>query len=77
MKKVEESEVQADEQVKVEAVELDINEQQLIAQERERKNRLDKCNADVLKVLKKYEATLQINPRSPIGAPQIIVVLTS
>ena len=60
---------------KREDIQLDANEQQLIAQQRERKVKLDKANKAILATLKKHEATLQINPHSPIGNPQIIVVL--
>lgn len=58
-----------------EAVDLDVQEQQLIAKERERRQRLADVNEKIMKILKDNNATLDINPQSPIASPQIIVRL--
>ena len=60
---------------KKEELELSVEEQQLIAEQRESQVKLDKANKAVVDTLKKHNATLQINPHSPIGSPRVMVVL--
>lgn len=60
---------------KEDVTELNAQEQQLIAKQRERRIKLEKAEKAILAVLKKHNVTLQINPHSPFGSPQIIVVL--
>lgn len=52
---------------------LTVEEQQIIADTREKNMKLDKAQKAITALLKKLGANLAVNPNSPIGNPQIIV----